>query len=212
MAVIGARGYRDRVHGLRGLREVLAISATVVVASCSSSDEPTDPLVLDWKRGTYEGIRLGDESAKLKRVIGPPQARGRHERFEPIGEDFYDIGGLTNFGSPDLGGATGDFETLRYRRRVFATDGDKVTAWGTTDQRARTPEGVGIGDDRELVERHYPDARCFTQNEGTEYVNYPLCRVRVCAGRLLAFGGEPIKSIWLAAETKTGLQHCRPTQ
>jgi hypothetical protein len=166
-------------------------------------------LLLDWKRGTYEGVRLGDHSAKLQRVLGRPEQRGRNESFEPIGEDFYDIGGLTNFGSPDIG-AVGDFETLRYRRRVFSTDGGTVTAWGTTDPRARTPEGVGIGDEREVVERRYAGADCFTQNEGTEYVKYPFCKVRVCAGRLLGFGGDPIKSLWLAAETRTGLRRCRP--
>jgi hypothetical protein len=84
-----------------------------------------------------------------------------------------------------------------------------VTGWGTTDKRAQTPEGVGVGDSRELVERRYPDADCFIQNKGTEYVPYPICKVRVCKGRLLGFGGEPIRSLWLVAETNTGLKTCR---
>jgi hypothetical protein len=194
------------VARLGALPAVLAIGATVALPNCDSSDEPADPLLLDWKRGTYEGVRLGDHRAELQRVIGRPQRRGSTEPFEPIGDDFYDIGGLTNFASPDIG----ESETLRYRRRVFATTGDRVTAWGTTDERAETPEGVGIGDERELIEQRYASADCFTQNEGSEYPSYPICKVRVCAGRLLAFGGEPIRSIWLAAETRTGLERCRP--
>jgi hypothetical protein len=31
----------------------------------------------------------------------------------------------------------------------------------------------------------------------------------VCKGRLLGFGGDPIKSLWLAAETRAGLESCR---
>jgi hypothetical protein len=151
------------VASLLVLPAVLAAGVAVALGSCDSSDEPTEVLLLDWKRGTYEGVRLGDHSAKLQRVLGRPEQRGRNESFEPIGEDFYDIGGLTNFGSPDIG---------------------------------------AVGD--------YAGADCFTQNEGTEYVKYPFCKVRVCAGRLLGFGGDPIKSLWLAAETRTGLRRCRP--
>jgi hypothetical protein len=185
------------------------------LAGCGSDGVPTtrgsvpgDLLVLDWKRGTYEGVRLGDDAARLIRVLGRPGKRGRNEPIEPIGENFYDIGGLTNYGSPDIA-AAGDYEVLRYRWRVFSIVGDRVTSWGTTDDRAQTPEGVGVGDSRELVERRYTNANCFIQNEGTEYVTYPVCRVRVCKGRQLGFGGEPIRSIWLVAETKTGLKTCR---
>jgi hypothetical protein len=47
------------------------------------------------------------------------------------------------------------------------------------------------------------------ENEDTEYLPYPVCEVRVCDGLLLAFGGEPIKSIWLAAETRGALENGR---
>lgn len=65
----------------------------------------------------------------------------------------------------------------------------------------------------ELVEERYPDADCRTANEGTEYTNFPLCEVRACEGRLLAFGGDPIESVWLVAETAAGWRSCRdPTR
>jgi len=190
------------------LRSACATGALILLAGCGSSEDPRDPLVLDWKRGTYEGLRLGDDSAKLRDVLGPPVRQGPGEPFEPAGEDFYEIGGLTSFTDPEVGTAAGGSTTLRYRRRVFLTTAHRLTAWGTTDERAQTPEGVGVGDEQALVERRYPGARCFIQNEGTEYVTYPLCKVRVCAGRLLGFGGDPIKSLWLAAETRTGLTRC----
>jgi hypothetical protein len=192
----------------------LLLAGVVTLGACDGDElaagdrSSNEVRVLDWKRGTYEGVRLGDSAARLIRVIGKPGRRGRNEPIEPIGENFYDIGGLTNYGSPDTG-ARFDFETFRYRRRVFNVDGGKVTGWGTTDDRAQTPEGVGVGDSRELVERSYGGADCFIQKEGTEYATYPIRKVRVCKGRLLGFGGEPIGSLWLVAETQTGLKTCR---
>jgi len=111
---------------------VVVAASTVLSLSCDSSQRSGGELAFDWKRGTYEGVRLGDRTAELRRVLGSPVERGASQPFEPIGE-----------------------------------------------------------------------------NEGTEYATYPLCRVRVCAGRLLGFGGEPIRSIWLAAETKRALTRCR---
>ena len=194
-------------------RRLLTLSLIVVLSALvgcgGGSDDPREhPLVLDWRAGTYQGVRLGDETDRLIRLLGRPERRGRHEPSEPIDEDFYEIGGLTNFSSPDIGRGVDDYETLRYRQRVFGTTGGRVTDWGITDERAETPEGVGVGDSRDIVKRRYPRAGCYTQNEGTEYVTYPICRIRVCSGRLLGFGGDPIKSIWLAAETKRGLKRC----
>jgi hypothetical protein len=197
-----------------GLVVISLLAGVVILAACDSDGVAAgdrgsnDVRVLDWERGTYEGVRLGDSAARLIRVIGKPVRRGGDEPVEPIGENFYDIGGLTNYGSPDIGARSG-FEAFRYRHRVFNVDGGKVTGWGTTDERAQTPEGVGVGDSRGLVERRYADADCFIQNKGTEYTTYPICKVRVCKGRLLGFGGEPIRSLWLVAETNTGLRTCR---
>ena len=86
----------------------------------------------------------------------------------------------------------------------------RLTDFGTTDYGAETPEGVGLGDSGDLVERRYRNANCFTQVTGSHSeAEYPLCVVRVCKGRLLGFAGDPIESIWLAAETKAGLSGCQ---
>jgi len=192
--------------------------ALVVIASLSGcgDDDPAERtgtegrvLVVDWRAGTYEGVRLGDTRQQLVKALGRPGARGRYGPDVPLGESSEEIGSLTNYQSPDIGRGVAPFETLRYPRRVFNTTGDSVTSWGTTDPRARTLEGVGVGDEREVVKQRYPRADCFIQNEDSEQPEYPICRIRVCKGRTMSLGGDPIKSIYLAAESKVGLAACR---
>jgi hypothetical protein len=165
--------------------------------------------------GSTPGRNLvpGDRRLAVSRRAGPssrppPQRPPSNQPLEPIGEDFYDIGGPGYIHLPNIA-AAGKDETLRYRRLVVSVTDGKVTVLGTTDERARTPDGVGVGDSQDLVKERYPRARRFIQNEGTEYTTYPLCKTRVCKGRVLAFGGDPIRSLWLAAETRAGLESCR---
>lgn len=58
----------------------------------------------------------------------------------------------------------------------------------------------------------YPAADRRTANEGSEYVTFPLCEIRLCTGRLLAFGGDPIKSVWLVAQSQRALTTLPPTR
>ena len=200
---------------MRAAAWMLTVFVTAL-GGCGEGDDATTrtgterrALVIDWRAGTYEGVRLGDSTQQLVKAVGRPGARGRYGPNMPLGENSEEIGSLTNYGSPDIGRRIADYETLRYRRRVFNTTGGRVTSWGTTDPRARTPEGVGIGDQRDVVKRHYPHADCFIQNEDSEHAEYPICRIRVCKGRTMGLGGSPIKSIYLAAESKAGLEDCR---
>lgn len=69
-----------------GLVVVSLLVVAVVTLGACDSDELTaagrssdDVRVLDWERGTYEGVRLGDSVARLIRVIGKPKRRGRNE-------------------------------------------------------------------------------------------------------------------------------------
>ena len=176
-----------------------------------ADEHPDSPLIVDWRKGTYEGIVLGSSSAALIARLGRPDKRGTDEPFEPIGQDYYDIGGPTSFRMPGSGPSKD--EVLRFKERAFfATDG-RIAGWVTTSKRAETPEGVGAGDSRDLVKRRYPNANCYTANERSDYPTFPLCEIRACHGRLLAFGGDPIKSVWLIAQTTKGWGPClRPTQ
>lgn len=168
---------------------------------------PTNPLIVDWHEGHYEGVALRSRTASLIRRLGNPIRQGANERANPIGTDYYEIGGPTSFGSP--GDAYSKHTVLRYKRRSFFASNRRIYGWVTTDTRAQTPEGVGIGDSRDLVTKRYPAADCRTANEGSEYVTFPLCEIRVCTGRLLAFGGDPIKSVWLVAQSQRALERCR---
>lgn len=169
--------------------------------------DPSNPLTVDWHQGRYEAIALRSSTATLIRRLGEPVRRGANERANPIGADYYEIGGPTAFRSP--GDAYSKDTVLRYKRRSFFASNRRIYGWVTTDARAQTPEGVGIGDSRDLVTKRYPEADCRTANEGSEYVTFPLCEVRVCTGRLLAFGGDPIKSVWLVAQSQRALERCR---
>lgn len=191
---------------------VLALGVGALDAIRAPVDEhPANPLVLDWRAGTYEGVALRARVSELIARLGPPERRGPDEPSEPIGESYYDIGGPTSFGSPGRGPS--ERETLRFDGRAFFVTNGRISGWVTTSKRAETPEGVGVGDSRDLVKQRYPQAACRTGYEGTEYATFPVCEVRVCSGRLLAFGGDPLKSIWLAAETDEGWRSClRPTE
>lgn len=83
-----------------------------------------------------------------------------------------------------------------------------ITKLGRPNERG-TPEGTASE-----TPAISPHADCYTANEGSEYATFALCTIRVCRGRLLAFGGDPIKSIWLLAETNRGWDHAasRPKQ
>jgi hypothetical protein len=203
-----ARG--DERQLIRVLAAVLATCALAPAAFAAFDelrppvdDTPDDPLVLDPVRGTYRGIALGDRERALVRRVGRPERRGSNEPAEPLGEDYYEVGGPTTHDIPP-----GDEETLRYRElSVFLVRG-RVYGWVTTSERAETPEGIGVGDSRALVQERYPDADCYIGNEGTEYVTFPVCEVELCSGRRLVFGGDRIKSVWLIAETRAALRPC----
>jgi hypothetical protein len=188
----------------------------LLVASCGGdTDETTTdarhassagPVTVDWRDGTLDGVGLRSKVAAVVRALGPPERRGFQNPASPIGEDYYAIGGPTSFGLPFSRRVRPD--QLGYTDLTIFTARDRVYAWVTTSERARTPEDVGVGDTRQRVEQRYPRADCYTANEGTDYPTFPLCEVRVCEKRTLYFGADPIRSIWLVAENRGGLTTC----
>ena len=92
-------------------------------------------------------------------------------RLEPLGEDYYEFGGPQ----------TRDFQQKRrYRNRAFRACVTRTRRLAlafylheegliwlvTTDPRARTRRGVGIGDSAERVAERYPGARCHEAEVG----------------------------------------------
>jgi hypothetical protein len=187
----------------------------VCLTACGDDGERSparnSALVLDPVRGTFRGVEVGDSTEEVIRVNGKPGARGPDAPDVPIGED---TPMLTNYGSPKTISDTEilkgrrDFETLRYRHRVYGMTGGRLTSIGITGSPARTSRGVGIGDSQAVVKDRYPKADCFVQNEDSEYQEYPICRIRVCDGRLLGIAGDPVVSMTLAAETRSALTRC----
>jgi hypothetical protein len=164
------------------------------------------PVTVDWRNGTLDGIGLRSKIAAVVRTLGKPERRGFQNQASPVGEDYYEIGGPTSFGLPFRRRVFPD--QLGYRDLTIFTARDRVYAWVTTSERARTSEGVGVGDSQQLVEGRYPRADCYTANEGTDYPTFPLCEVQVCEKRTLYFGADPVRSIWLVAENRRGLTRC----
>jgi len=209
----GAGGYGAQVR-----TKVLRAGALVAfaIAGCGGDNTPSsrtrDPgPVLDTVRGTFDGVRLGDPTEDVIRVTGKPGARGPDAPGVPLRED---TPMLTNYGSPktlsdrEILKGRRDFETLRYRHRVYGMTGGRLTSIGVTDPSARTSRGVGIGDPQAEVKGRYPTADCFVQNKDSDYREYPICRIRVCDGRLLGIAGDPVVSMTLAGETKATLTRC----
>lgn len=208
-AVLAGRWARRRGVGPRGVAGgivacvALALGAGGVDAIRPPVDRrPAHPLTVDWRRGTYESVALRSGAGDVVVHFGPGEG-GPEDPIVPAGEDPSEIGGPTSFGVPDRA-----FGVLRYRLHAFFTSAGRVAGWVTTSSRAQTPEGVGVGDAQDVVGLRYPAARCGTANEGSEWATFPLCEVRVCDGRLLAFGGDPIRSLWLVAETARGWGPC----
>ncbi|HSI81518.1 MAG TPA: hypothetical protein VK919_12800 [Solirubrobacterales bacterium] len=183
---------------------VPAVAAGYDVVRPARDVDPDDPLIVDWRKGSLGDVRFGDEIEDVWRAFGRSEPAGPNEPVVPLGEDYYEIGGPTGFGAPP-----GRMETVRYDDHAIFLTGGSVHGGVTTSPRATTPEGVGVGDSREIVERRYPRAHCYVANEGSEYSTFPLCEVRACDRRRLAFGGEPIRSIWLVAVREHAVTQCR---
>ncbi len=96
---------------------------------------PAHPRLIDLNAASWNGIRLGDESTRLRRRLGPP----------PV---------------IDLDPESGD-EVWRYGRQAFHIHGPTVAEIEVTDPDAQTGAGVGLGDSLEIARRAYPWLQCW---------------------------------------------------
>ena len=166
---------------------------------------PEHALTVDTRAGSFHGLRLRDSEADVRARFGAAKCSNR-SRGEPLGEDYYDIGGPTYFREPRGTGPGPAACHMRYKRLVVFLFPGGVHGFVTTDPRAQTEHGVGPGDPQALVRQRYPNARCEIANEGTEWSTFPLCTVVLRPGRRLYFGADPIRSVWLIASTRSGLR------
>ncbi|MEA2297529.1 MAG: hypothetical protein QOF77_465 [Solirubrobacteraceae bacterium] len=163
--------------------------------------ERTGPVAIDERHGTLAGLGLRARAARVRATFGPapPWRDG-----EPTGP----LDGRPGFVAGPTGEATGPSrrEThLRYLHAAFSIDGDRVWSVETTDRRAATSRGVGVGDSLSLVRRAYPGLRCGEDLVGEdEYTSFPYCTGPIGPGVYAYFSaaytepGTPVTAITVA--------------
>jgi len=176
---------------------VLASIAIVVQPQTSAKVTRFAPRVLDVEAGTFRGVAIGQSRAAAVRVAGRLPRQPRDGGHEPLDSDFYEDGTPSTWSPPGEGRPSG---SLRYRQRSILISRQpqrRVFGFILTDPRSETSEGIGIGDTLADARQVYSGLRCDVVNGGTEYTNFPACRVKIGARRYLGFGQDPVRSIAL---------------
>ncbi len=186
-----------------------------------------DTVIVDEARGAVGVLRLGDARAQVRRRVGPARCT-EGGLIAPLGQDDTGIPySGANYQPRDTDGPYKQCG-MRYPRlavTVFLPDGAVTLV--TTDPRARTRRGVGIGDSADLVKERYPGTECrdseggsiLERLRGSEGTVPAGCLVPPTEGSdgvaplLLSFGlndddGE-VSSIWLEATSWQGIKALR---
>ena len=155
---------------------------------------PAKPARVDERRGTYRGVGLGSTRRQSARELGPSRA-GPNEPFQPLREQGLAIGIPP---APQTPRALGIESIWRFRQVAMVTDRGRAWMIVVSASDARTRAGVGVGDTLATVRSAYSRASCGVANEGTEYVSYPYCSLRVARHRYLWFGYDPVRSLTMS--------------
>lgn len=156
------------------------------MATGCTGDGSRPALRIDDRRGTVNGVGIGDPVAAMERRFGEKQAADAYrEPAVPLSVDVGESEGPSHFG---LGPPVYRYEHMSF----FAEDGRIVAFMVVGD--AETTSGIAIGDDLDRVRDVYPRARCGEAPRG-EYGHYPACVVRLGPRRVVWFGGDPVSTI-----------------
>jgi hypothetical protein len=169
---------------------IAAFVAVLALAGCESDQGATgNPGRIDVHAGTFAGVGIGDTPNRMHDVLGERAPASEGEPAHPTGApELFD--GPTAFG--------GGRPFFRYESVTYFVDRRGEIAYVmVTAPGSRTERGVAIGDDLSAARRAYPELRCGTANEGSEYRTYPACAARVEPDRWVWFGGDPIANITL---------------
>jgi hypothetical protein len=204
-----------------GLLAAFATAATGYGAH-EAAAERERPLVFDVRHGTFRGIQVGDHPSEMRRRLGRRRCGGT---VEPIGEDYFDVGGpySSDFRDPRIDEQPAHQCVLRYRRLVAVTMPPVgIYILMTADPRAQTDRGVGVGDSADVVKRAYRHARCRPFEERDDADSSPaVCTVvfgtsvapEGNAPLVLSFGldrkGDTVRSIWLNPTTSAAIKRLR---
>jgi hypothetical protein len=168
----------------------------------------SQPGQIDERLGTYRGVGLGDPMPAIRRVFGEQRPAGDYEAMTPFRypEGYYDGPTVVQFGDYEPFGPT-----LRYYDVVFTFKGGRALGeFEVVEPGAGTRKGVRIGDPLEAVERRYPELRCGTVNENSDYPEFRACTGRLRSGHVIWFGGDPINAIAMSTNPLPGVLEHKP--
>jgi hypothetical protein len=161
-----------------------ALAALLVTAGCAGDESWT--LRVDERRGTVDGVGLGDGIAAMEQRFGEKRAADAYrESVVPLSVEVGESEGPSHFslGPP----------FYRYERLSFFAEGGRIVGFMVVGP-AKTASGIASGDDLDRVRDVYPQARCGQASRG-EYEHYAACVVRLGPRRVVWFGGDPISTI-----------------
>ncbi len=164
----------------------LALTALALSVTGCTGDEGGSPLRVDERRGTVNGVGIGDGPAAMKRTFGETAAADPYrEPASPLSVEIGEYEGPSHFGlGPPF---------YRYERVSFFAEGGRIVGFMVVGA-AETASGLATGDELDRVRDVYPRARCGEAPRG-EYGHYPACVVRLGPRRIVWFGGDPVSTI-----------------
>ena len=172
-----------------------ALIAAATLGGCGS-DSSSRSATVDEREGTYRGVGIGSTREEARRELGRVES-GSTDPLAPIGADPVDVGVPP---SPDQPRGSGGIAIWRFEDAAMAASRDGAWLVTVAADDARTSEDVGVGSTLDDVREAYADAECGTANEGTEYVQFPYCALKVTADRYLWFAYDPVRSLTLSRE------------
>jgi hypothetical protein len=174
----------------------LIVAAVVLVASASGCgvDEGA-PLQVDERRGTVNGVGIGDGVATMRRSFGPKRAADTDEPASPLSVDVGEYEGPSyfNLGPP----------FYRYEHVTFFVERGRIVGFMALGD-AQAASGIATGDQLDKVKDAHPRARCGEAPSG-EYGHYPACVIRLAPRRFIWFGGDPISTIMVGIRRLEGV-------
>lgn len=178
-----------------------ALALGVLACGDSSVGQSGATVRVDERKGSVQGVVLGDSVAAVKRQLpGGVEEDAMTAKNVPLGGEVEELG-LPWIVAPPRGLAASDrMRILRYRH-LSITFAPPTSAFliQIAIPGALTRAGVGIGDRLDAAASAYPNMRCDVRNRNSEYVPYPYCTAKLENGPYIWFGQDPIRSITLSS-------------
>jgi hypothetical protein len=205
VAGLAVLGVTERLRGRSYPWAICAVGVALglgILAAGARSPWLNDPRpparfhAIDEVAGSYSGVGIGNDPARMMEVFGPTRALGESDAFRPTGAQDFSEG-------PWFVQAAGGFAYedvlfwLRPSDRGIGGEPAKTgRIWGfeITSPGVETARGVAMGDDLDAVQGAYSGFECGENDRG-EYGTNNYCMGTVAPGRFLYFGGDPITSI-----------------